>query len=78
MRFPLREDDILGSIPPHSCKLNVVSLKSIMKKYIKAKAGPELGFRTSDFFKGKRFGGKANLRQGKSNPSQFITQHKGG
>jgi len=33
----LREDDILGSIPPHSCKLNVVSLKSIMKENLLSK-----------------------------------------
>jgi hypothetical protein len=48
-----------------------------MKSYIKKKAGPTLGFRTSDFFRGSKFSGK-NKAQMKFNPSQFKTQHKGG
>jgi hypothetical protein len=49
-----------------------------MKTYIKKKSGPTLGYRTSDFFKGSKFGGKGNLKAAKFNPSQFKTQHKGG
>jgi hypothetical protein len=48
-----------------------------MKTFIKKKAGPALGFRTSDFFRGSKFGG-GNKSQLKFNPSQFKTQHKGG
>lgn len=47
-----------------------------MKKYIKKKAGPQLGYRTPDFFKARTFGGK--VMNPKFNPSQFHTQHKGG
>lgn len=43
--------------------------------FIKKKAGPQLGFRTSDFFKGKTFN-EFNKGQ-KFNPAQFKTQHKG-
>jgi len=50
---------------------------SIMKTYIKKKAGASLGYRTSAFFKGSKFGGKSN-QGAKFNPSQFKTQHKGG
>ena len=49
-----------------------------MKTYIKKKAGTALGYRTSDFFKGSKFGGKGDLQKVKFNPSQFKTQHKGG
>lgn len=48
-----------------------------MKSFIKKKAGKALGYRTSDFFKGSKFGGK-DSRAAKFNPSQFKTQHKGG
>jgi hypothetical protein len=47
-----------------------------MKSFIKKKAGPQLGFRTSDFFRAKKFGAKVPTQ--KVNPSQFRTQHKGG
>ena len=43
--------------------------------FIKKKQGPQLGYRTSDFFKGKTFSG-FNKGQ-KFNPAQFKTQHKG-
>ncbi|MFH1971271.1 MAG: hypothetical protein ABIJ05_02710 [Patescibacteria group bacterium] len=43
--------------------------------FIKKKAGPQLGYRTSDFFKGRTFSG-SNKSQ-RSNPTQFKTQHKG-
>jgi hypothetical protein len=46
------------------------------KTFIKSKTAP-LGFRTPDFFKGSRFG-KGGQKQGKFNPTQFHTQHKGG
>jgi len=49
-----------------------------MKSFIKKKAGPTLGFRTSDFFRGSRFSGKGPKIQTKFNPTQFKTQHKGG
>ncbi|MBU0998224.1 hypothetical protein KJ570_01680 [Patescibacteria group bacterium] len=43
--------------------------------FIKKKAGPQLGYRTSDFFKKKTFGSST---KGQSfNPAQFKTQHKG-
>lgn len=43
--------------------------------FIKKKAGHQLGYRTSDFFKGRTFG---NVNRGqKFNPTQFKTQHKG-
>lgn len=48
----------------------------IMKTFIKKKAGPALGFRTPDFYKGRKFAPKG--LGGKFNPSQFRTQHKGG
>lgn len=47
-----------------------------MKTYIKKKAGPQLGFRTADFYKAKTFGPKGS--GARPNPSQFKTQHKGG
>ena len=47
------------------------------KSFIKSKAGPSLGFRTPDFFRGSKFG-KGNPKGGKFNSSQFHTQHKGG
>jgi len=47
-----------------------------MKGYIKKKDGPQLGFRTPDFFKQKKFTGKVTSQ--KFNVSQFKTQHKGG
>jgi len=43
--------------------------------FIKKKAGPQLGYRTSDFFKGRTFG-KSIKGQG-FNPASFKTQHKG-
>ncbi|MFC1625433.1 hypothetical protein ACFL1Q_00110 [Patescibacteria group bacterium] len=47
-----------------------------MKKYIKKKKGPTLGFRTPDFFKESNFSGK---RAGsKFNQSRFRIQHKSG
>jgi hypothetical protein len=49
-----------------------------MKGFIKRKAGSQLGFRTSDFFRGSKFSGKGNTAKGKFNPSQFKIQHKGG
>ena len=49
-----------------------------MKSYIKKKAGPALGYRTPDFVKQSKFSSKSNKFQGKFNPSQFRTQHKGG
>jgi hypothetical protein len=49
-----------------------------MKSYIKSKSAPALGFRTPDFFRGSKFGGKGGKPQAKFNPSQFKTQHKGG
>ena len=49
-----------------------------MKSYMKNKAGAKLGFRTPDFFKNSRFGGKLGGSKSKFNPSQFKTQHKGG
>jgi len=43
--------------------------------FIKKKTGPQLGYRTSDFFKGKTFG---NSTKGQGfNPASFKTQHKG-
>lgn len=43
--------------------------------FIKKKAGPQLGYRTSDFFKAKTFSG---FTKGKVfTPGQFKTQHKG-
>ncbi|KKU04082.1 MAG: hypothetical protein UX88_C0003G0018 [Candidatus Woesebacteria bacterium GW2011_GWC2_47_16] len=47
-----------------------------MKSFIKKKVGTNLGFRTPDFVKASRFSNKGI--QGKQNPSQFRTQHKGG
>jgi hypothetical protein len=47
------------------------------KNFIKAKAGPTLGFRTNDFFRGSSFAPKGKFNQKFSN-SQFHTQHKGG
>lgn len=44
--------------------------------YIKSKAGAQLGFRTSDHFKGRNFGG-GKAMGAKFNPSTFKTQHKG-
>jgi hypothetical protein len=49
-----------------------------MKTYIKSKSGPALGFRTPDFFRASKFGGKGNKPASKFNASQFKTQHKGG
>jgi len=43
--------------------------------FIKKKDGPQLGYKTPDFFKGKTFGSSAK-GQG-FNPAQFKTQHKG-
>jgi hypothetical protein len=52
-----------------------------MKKYVKKKAGPKAGpkYRTPDYFKGSKFGGKGkvNPTQVKFNPAQFKVQHKG-
>lgn len=47
-------------------------------KYSKKKSKPSatVGYRTSDFFKGKTFGGKKMVSQ-KFNTSTFKTQHKG-
>ena len=43
--------------------------------FIKKKAGPQLGYRTSDFFKAKTF---SSFNKGKGfAPGQFKTQHKG-
>ena len=45
--------------------------------FIKKKAGPQLGYRTSDHFKSKKFSGfKKGQRKG-FNTSQFRTQHRG-
>ncbi|MFH1863942.1 MAG: hypothetical protein ABIJ85_03490 [bacterium] len=44
--------------------------------FIKKKAGPQLGYRTPEFFKVKKFGGQGTMQ--KFNASQFRTQHKGG
>jgi hypothetical protein len=49
-----------------------------MKSFIKSKLAPTLGFRTPDFFRGSKFGGKGNKPTFKFNSSQFKTQHKGG
>ena len=54
-----------------------------MKKFIKKKskskgpnaAGPK--YRTPDYFKGGKFGGKKVAPQLKFNPAQFKVQHKG-
>jgi len=43
--------------------------------FIKKKAGSQLGYRTSDFFKGKTFGSSTKAQS--FNPAQFKTQHKG-
>lgn len=45
------------------------------KTYIKKKEGTKLGYRTSDYFKGKTFG--SNTKTPKFNPSHFKKQHKG-
>ena len=46
--------------------------------FVKKKAGPQLGYRTSDHFKGSKFsGGKTKEIKTKFNPAQFKTQHKG-
>jgi len=45
----------------------------------KKKLGPQLGFRTSDFFKGSRFSGNSRLQNINKNPQvSFHTQHRGG
>jgi hypothetical protein len=49
-----------------------------MKGFIKKKAGPQLGFRTSKFFRGSKFSQKGVAAQTKFNPANFRTQHKGG
>jgi len=49
--------------------------KKQTNSFMKKKAGPQLGYRTTDFFKGKTFGG-FNRGQ-KFNQAQFKTQHKG-
>lgn len=46
--------------------------------FSKGKAKPQLGFRTSDYFRASKFGGKVNTPGVKFNQSQFRTQHKGG
>ncbi|EKD62189.1 MAG: hypothetical protein ACD_52C00276G0004 [uncultured bacterium] len=48
-----------------------------MKKYIKKKSGPKLGFRTADFFRGSKFSGGGKPPSAKFNPSRFKIQHKG-
>lgn len=47
----------------------------MVKTYIKKKEESKLGFRTSDYFKGKTF--KGNAKPPKFNPSRFKIQHKG-
>ncbi len=49
-----------------------------MKSYIKSKSASALGFRTPDFLRASKFGGKGNKPVLKFNASQFKTQHKGG
>lgn len=54
--------------------------KKEAKNFIKSKAKPgaTVGFRTSDFFRGRNFkpGGMNPVKSG-FNPSTFKTQHKG-
>lgn len=45
--------------------------------FIKKKAGPKLGFRTPDHFKGSTFSEKNNRAGGKFNQARFKIQHKG-
>jgi len=45
---------------------------------VKKKLGPALGFRTNDYFRSTKFGKGPGKFQTRQNPSQFITQHKGG
>jgi hypothetical protein len=58
--------------------IDKLQLKHMKQKtsFTKSKAGTALGFRTPDFFKQGKFGGKA--QQAKFNPVQFKIQHKGG
>ncbi|MCJ7805056.1 hypothetical protein MUP46_00155 [Patescibacteria group bacterium] len=49
-----------------------------MKNFQKKKEGQALGFRTPDFLRGSKFGGKRQPQRGKFIASQFHTQHKGG
>jgi len=52
--------------------------KKIQKiSFVKQKAGPALGYRTTQSFKKSRFGGKKGGPSVKFNPAQFKTQHKG-
>jgi hypothetical protein len=44
----------------------------------KVQPGPALGYKIPNFFRGSKFGGKANYAGPKFNASQFRTQHKGG
>lgn len=45
-------------------------------KFIKKKAGSNLGYRTSDHFKGSTFSQKKN-KAGKFDQAKFRIQHKG-